>query len=178
MECLFVFNINHSVRGVGCCKPNSDETGYEGNEKKSWQQHVQTECGAEIKLVGHYILFSAEVSVMGMAGPRKPGRTNLGSRAGSPRLRERIGPRDMASVPPIGGSRSSRIGKGIRFGFTLNGLKGSSSRLCGILGSKTSSTIMSSMGSIVPACFKTSHAMLNGLAITRTGGFGIKNPFL
>ena len=128
MECLFVFNENYCISGVGSCKPNSDETGYESNEKESRQQHVQTECSAEIKLVGHYILLSAEKSVMGIAGPRKPGRTNLGSRAGSPRLRERIGPRDMPSVPPIGGPLSSRIGGGVEGGFAVNGLNGSSSR--------------------------------------------------
>ena len=52
MECRFVFNKNRGVIGVGRCQPHGQETGYESEEEQGRQQHVQTECGVEIKFVG------------------------------------------------------------------------------------------------------------------------------
>ena len=52
MKCRFVFNENRGVIGVGRCKPHGQETCNESKEKQGRQQHVQTECGVEIKFVG------------------------------------------------------------------------------------------------------------------------------
>ena len=52
MKCFLVVNEDHGVVGVRRCQPHGQEPGYESEEKQSWQQHVQTERGVKIKLVG------------------------------------------------------------------------------------------------------------------------------
>ena len=52
MKCRFVFNKNGGVRGVGRCQPHGQESCNESKEEQGRQQHVQTECGVEIKFVG------------------------------------------------------------------------------------------------------------------------------
>jgi len=49
MECFLVVNEDHGVVGVRRCQPHGQEPDQESEEKQSWQQHVQTECGVENK---------------------------------------------------------------------------------------------------------------------------------
>jgi len=52
MECFLVVNEDHGVGRVGRRQPHGEKASDEGEEEQSWQQHVQTECGVKIKLVG------------------------------------------------------------------------------------------------------------------------------
>ena len=49
MECFLVVNEDHGVGRVGCRQPHGEKASGEREEKQSWQQHVQTECGVENK---------------------------------------------------------------------------------------------------------------------------------
>jgi len=57
MECFLVVNVDHGVGRVRCRQPHGEKASDEGEEEQSRQQHVQTECGVKIKLVGSGVHF-------------------------------------------------------------------------------------------------------------------------